>query len=306
MHIIFLNGSEFRGTWPEFTRALLHPLFVALILVMTTLIFVTGPYDHILPEAVIARTLVITSAVAVFLTFTIFCFSRCARANWRAVSILVFIPANIVTSIWAVTISTLAGGTALGVMGWAQLLTFNFIFFAVGELVFVSFLLPRVALETGLEAHPIVILSPAARMALTQNATPDEMETQIEALTVAPDSPEQDEGPEPQQQLEILGQPVALDQIWHLKAEEHYVLLGLRDGTSHLLRGRLADAIAQVPVAAGLQVHRSHWVARAALADLDRKRDGWRLRLHNGTDIPVARNRQTEVRSWVEAVLIAA
>lgn len=288
MHIIFLNGSEFRGSWSEFTRSLWHPLFVALILLMTAFLFLARPYDHILPADMILRTLIVTSSVIVFLSFSIFCMSRCALYQICAYSVAVFAPATVVTSLWAVAFSVYAGGQALDALGWVQFLAFNFVFCMMGELILASFLLRRIALEIGLQAHPIAVVSPAEPPEAKRMEAPDR------AKQAAPPSPSH---------LEILGQPVALNQIWHLKAEEHYVLLGLRDGTSVLLRGRLADAIAQVPVDAGLQVHRSHWVARAALADLERKRDGWRLRLHNGTDIPVARNRQTEVRSWVEAAL---
>ncbi|WP_022704634.1 LytTR family DNA-binding domain-containing protein [Pseudorhodobacter ferrugineus] len=291
MHIIFLNGSEFRGSWREFTRALWHPLFILLVLGMTAVIFLVRPYDHILPEEVILRTLIVASAVVVFLAFAIFCLYRCARTRTRTYGVAVIVPANIVTSVWAVNLSVFAGGHALGAMGWVQLIAFNFVFCLVGELILASFLLRRIALETGLRAHPIAVFSQSLQPAAKQ--------------AIVSDRPEPATPPRPQQ-LEILGQPVALDQIWHLKAEEHYVLLSLRDGSSLLLRGRLADAIAQVPIETGLQVHRSHWVARSALADLDRKRDGWRLRLQNGADVPVARNRQTEVRSWVEAALQAS
>jgi DNA-binding LytR/AlgR family response regulator len=86
----------------------------------------------------------------------------------------------------------------------------------------------------------------------------------------------------------------------HLKAEEHYVAVTLREGRSLLLRGRLADAIAQLPLDQGMQVHRSHWVARAALAQVFRAQTGWRLRLDSGLEVPIARNRSADVRAWVE------
>jgi len=288
MHIIFLNGSEFRGNWREFIRALWHPLFVALILAMTGIIFLVRPYDHIMPEGVILRTLIVTSSVVVYLAFSVFLISRIAHAKRRIFTITVFVPANIVTSLWAVRISVYAGGNGLDAVGWAQLLAFNFVFFLVGELILASFLLRHIVPETVLQTYPIAMQSPSDLSGAME------------------DEEGHDKTPAPPQILEVLGKAVLLDQIWHLKAEEHYVLLGLCDGTSTLLRGRLADAIAQVPPEAGLQVHRSHWVAKSALADLERRREGWRLRLHNGTDIPVARNRQTDVRIWVEDALQTA
>ena len=282
MHIVFLNGSQFRGSWHELTRALWHPLFIALVFAMTSILLLAQPYGHVLPEGVIIRTLIVTSSVMVFLSAAMFFLGRCARAKLRAHTIPVLSLSIICSTVWGMSATVLAGGRSLDLIGWGQLLAFNFVFCTAGEIILSSFLLRRIVEETGLQAHPIVAVSSAFR----------------------PDTQTQSQPPLPRtKKLEILGQPVALDAIWHLKAEEHYVLLGLRDGTTRLLRGRLADAIAQVPQDAGLQVHRSHWVARTALADLDRRRDGWRLRLLNGEDIPVARNRQAQVRRWVEAVL---
>ncbi len=286
MHIIFLNGSEFKGSWSEFTRALRHPWFIGLILSMVVLIFWMNPYDNILPEGIILRLLIIASSVALFLTVAIFCVSRCAKANIPAHSLAMMTPAIILTSMWGVGFSVLTGGSLPSFWGWVQLFGFDFVYCMTGELVLSSFLLRRIALETGLGTYPVIAVSPN----LADQPAP------------IPETPE-DSGPI---KLEILGQPVELAELWHLKAEEHYVLLRLRDGASQLQRGRLADAIAQLPTKAGLQVHRSHWVSISAVDSLERRRNGWLLHLRNGSSVPVARNRQAEVRDWVETTVQTA
>lgn len=287
MHIIYVNGSEFKGSWADVTRALRHPLFVGFILVMTGLIFVLNPYEAVLPDEVMTSVLIVTSAVMVFLAIVIFGLSRYDQTGRPVHTLKVTVPATILTTIWAVSASVLAGGTMLSVLGAIQLLAFNFVFCLTGEMVFASFLLRRIALETGMGMHPVIAQAPG-------------FQTVVKAAEPTPAPAPLPTG------IEILGQWVLLDALWHLKAEEHYVRLCLRDGTAHLQRGRLADAIAQVSDAAGLQVHRSHWIATAAVQTLERRRDGWRLTLRNGTVVPVARNRQTTVSDWVEAALQSA
>jgi len=56
-----------------------------------------------------------------------------------------------------------------------------------------------------------------------------------------------------------------------LSAEDHYVNVRTKKG-NHMLLIRLADAMNEVGATEGFQVHRSHWVARAAIQSA--KRDG--------------------------------
>jgi len=306
MHILFLNGSEFRGTWHEFKRALWHPLFIALVLSMTAILLVVQPYNHFLPAGVISHTLIIASSIAAFFCAVLFGFSRFARAKRRARSLVVILPAIAIATVWAVALSMATRGSGLSPLGWAQLIAFNFAFAIFAEVFLASFLLRRIMLETGLGTHPIVGISPSIlHSELEGGVVPPKVSGPTQTYDTAPAQPT-DSARKTMQIVEILGKYVVLDTVRHLKAEEHYVSLTLRGGTSFLLRGRLADAIEQVPPEAGLQVHRSYWVARSALAALNRKRDGWRLRLRDGTEIPVARNRQAKVRDWVEAALQAA
>lgn len=78
--------------------------------------------------------------------------------------------------------------------------------------------------------------------------------------------------------------------------EDHYVRVFTDAGESLVLL-RLSDAIAEVQEVPGLQIHRSHWIARAAVARMERLPDG-RLRLHlvNGSVLPVSRTFAKQVR----------
>lgn len=163
MHIVFLNGSQFRGSWHELTRALWHPLFIALVFVMTSILLLAQPYGHVLPEGVIIRTLIVTSSVMVFLSAAMFFLGRCARAKLRAHTIPVLSLSIICSTVWGMSATVLAGGRSLDLIGWGQLLAFNFVFCTAGEIILSSFLLRRIVEETGLQAHPIVAVSPAFR-----------------------------------------------------------------------------------------------------------------------------------------------
>jgi hypothetical protein len=74
-----------------------------------------------------------------------------------------------------------------------------------------------------------------------------------------------------------------------LQNEDHYVRVHTSAG-SVLLLMRLRDAVAQLAAVNGEQVHRSWWVARAAVRDVVRTDRRVMLRLTNELEIPVARS----------------
>ena len=59
---------------------------------------------------------------------------------------------------------------------------------------------------------------------------------------------------------------------------------------SDLLLLRFRDALREVGELDGAQVHRSHWVARAAVAGVERRNGRIALRLVNGRLVPVSRS----------------
>ena len=90
-------------------------------------------------------------------------------------------------------------------------------------------------------------------------------------------------------------------ELLHLRMQDHYVEVNTMAG-SELLLLRFRDALREVEDVNGLQVHRSHWVARNAVAKVER-RGGGRvvLRLVNGARVPVSRSFVPVLRSrgWI-------
>ncbi len=73
-----------------------------------------------------------------------------------------------------------------------------------------------------------------------------------------------------------------------ISVRDHYVDVHTEKGTGSLLL-RLSDAIAEVGPVPGAQVHRSHWVAWAAVSGVERGKGGTVLLLTCGCRVPVSR-----------------
>lgn len=98
----------------------------------------------------------------------------------------------------------------------------------------------------------------------------------------APEAP-----PPPPRLLERLPEDLRGDLI-NLSVKDHYVSVSTTLGTHDLLM-RLSDAITEVGPVAGMQVHRSHWVATAQVIGGRRTADQAVLQMSNGAQIPVSR-----------------
>ena len=77
--------------------------------------------------------------------------------------------------------------------------------------------------------------------------------------------------------------------LLHLHMQDHYVEVHTDEG-SDLLLLRFRDALREVEGIDGAQVHRSHWVARNAVAGVVRRDGRIALRLVNGNEVPVSRS----------------
>lgn len=77
--------------------------------------------------------------------------------------------------------------------------------------------------------------------------------------------------------------------LMRLSVQDHYVEVHTSKGKELILM-RFADAVDELDGFGGLQVHRSHWVARNAIIKV--KRDGRKNQvvLSNGDEIPVSKN----------------
>lgn len=88
--------------------------------------------------------------------------------------------------------------------------------------------------------------------------------------------------------------------LLHLHMQDHYVEVHTRAG-SDLLLLRFRDALREVDGLEGMQVHRSHWVAREAVSRIERQNGRTLLHLVNGTVAPVSRSfaPQLKARGWI-------
>lgn len=77
-------------------------------------------------------------------------------------------------------------------------------------------------------------------------------------------------------------------EIIALEMEDHYVRVHTALGNELVLM-RMRDAIAELDGIDGLQVHRSWWVARGAVSDVQREGRNVRLALDTGVEAPVSR-----------------
>ena len=95
--------------------------------------------------------------------------------------------------------------------------------------------------------------------------------------------------------------PTGFAPLLALSSEDHYVRAH-SEASSTLILIRLRDAIAELdPAQEGMQVHRSWWVARAAIASHQRSDRALRLKLSNGLEVPVSRDRIADLKAsgWI-------
>jgi hypothetical protein len=83
--------------------------------------------------------------------------------------------------------------------------------------------------------------------------------------------------------------------LLYLETEDHYLRVHTDLG-SDLILMRLSDACGELDASFGQQVHRSYWVARHAVAGIERDGRKISLRLSNGAVIPVSRTYLSALR----------
>lgn len=84
-------------------------------------------------------------------------------------------------------------------------------------------------------------------------------------------------------------------QLAYLSMQDHYVDVHTDKGGTLVLM-RLADAINETTGVPGLQIHRSHWVAIAAVAEAVRRDGRLMLKMRDGVELPVSRPYMAAVR----------
>lgn len=125
-----------------------------------------------------------------------------------------------------------------------------------------------------------MLFGPVLLVSLALTAINMLIESRRDAMTAA--------GPNPPKFLERLPLKLRGGDVWAVEAEDHYLRLHTSKGQDLILM-RLADAVAELEGIEGAQVHRSWWVARAAITDAKRGDGRATLTLKDGAEVPVSR-----------------
>lgn len=80
---------------------------------------------------------------------------------------------------------------------------------------------------------------------------------------------------------------VSPHEILWIKAEQHYIRIGT-ENKEHMILYRFSDAVSQLDTDMGMQVHRSWWVAHAAIEGMQQAGKKFLLQLSSGDEVPVS------------------
>lgn len=84
--------------------------------------------------------------------------------------------------------------------------------------------------------------------------------------------------------------------VWRVSADDHQLAVSTSMGESRI-RLRFSDAVRELEAFDGTLVHRSHWVAHAAIRAVVPDGRRHRVVLHDGTEVPVSQNRLPLLRA---------
>lgn len=100
--------------------------------------------------------------------------------------------------------------------------------------------------------------------------------------------------------LERLPVHLQSSELYAISAEDHYVRIHTSKGNDMVLM-RLSDAMLETGAIEGLQIHRSWWVAKAAIDNIQSKGRAAEVSLKNNVKAPVSRNMLKTLKSmgWI-------
>ena len=130
-----------------------------------------------------------------------------------------------------------------------------------------------------------VLLTAGSCTAVLSILNPDPISAQGQQA----DDPDAQPKIEPPRLFRRLGKCANAVAVTRLTVNDHYVLVGLSDGSEQRLLMRLSDAIAEMDEEAGFITHRSHWVSQRFVKGpyFDGRRE--MLELTTGVRVPVSR-----------------
>jgi hypothetical protein len=96
-------------------------------------------------------------------------------------------------------------------------------------------------------------------------------------------------GPDDKQPAFITRLPVhiSVSEILAIKAEQHYIRVFTSE-REYMVLYRFSDAVSQLDIDLGLQVHRSWWIARSAIQSMRQSAKKFFVVLNNGEEVPVS------------------
>ncbi|MES0864037.1 LytTR family DNA-binding domain-containing protein [Ruegeria sp. SCPT10] len=175
---------------------------------------------------------------------------------------------------------------ALGAMTFAELAT-NWVLnlFQTSDFMYMPMLLPQYLLIVGIESIVIVWVLPPYLDRLGENEgliedTPENSATGVVTAN---------------------GQSFLIKDIKFVQANQHYVTVQL-DDREVLVRSTFKGILTQLPTGAGLQVHRSCWVANSCVDIARSLNEIGHVVLCNGEKVTVARSRTGAVRDWLASL----
>ena len=237
----------------------------------------------------VARTLLVSTAVGVFLSF-VGAFDSSATPFVPRTALMVAL-AWIGTGIGMTSYRIVHQVAGLGDRRWVKALLSSLLTFAPMGLV--VWLASRLVLphRPALAALPGYVLSSlGVTLAMTFMAVA--LNRGGAQAAVAP--------PGPVKFLERLPPKLRGGEVWAVEAQDHYLRIHTSRGQDLILL-RLADAVAELEGIEGARVHRSWWVARDAVADAQRGDGRAVLTLKDGSAVPVSRTyaRLLRERGWI-------
>jgi len=128
----------------------------------------------------------------------------------------------------------------------------------------------------------------------------DVIDRQAKASPRAAGAPESADPPQAMPRLMDRVPPQLRGPLVSLSVTDHYVEVTTTRGRALLLM-RLRDAIAETAGVEGLQIHRSHWVARSGIAKLLREDARLVVETTAGNRLPVSRSFQSALRTKHDA-----
>lgn len=298
--VISLNGAKMQVTRREMQGQFRHPLFVSLVLGMVLLVILLSPFTDLVRLGPLEMTLFYGAGAGSFVLGLYAIMTLFHRMGW---------PDRTVLTVGFAALCATAGGLAMArILGapaptWTevvQVAAFVMFFSYLGEIIFSVFLMPKMLAD--MRRKPVEEVR--AQMILPQEPSlafavaPADPQAAAEPPPLAESKPV----PPPAMTVRLFGQNFPIARITALEAEEHYVVIHLRDGAPQILRGRIGDAVTTMPEGVGRQVHRSHWVAAAAVVKGQSENGQLVILLADGRKVPVARSRQAEVRDWLRQI----